>query len=139
MKDTREFQTIRVEVEDALGRLTLNRPERLNAVGATMLQELAEAARWFERAANLGDVDSQFDLAILYERGEGVPRNLTEAYKWYSIAAKQDDRDAIARAATVGAQLLPAYLREASAAAKGFQPSLASRAANDIPALAPAR
>ena|ERR1700737_2340789 len=48
MKDTREFQTIKVEVEDALGRLTLNRPERLNAVGATMLQEMAEAARWFD-------------------------------------------------------------------------------------------
>jgi enoyl-CoA hydratase/carnithine racemase len=48
MKDTREFQTIKVEVEDALGRLTLNRPERLNAVGATMLLELAEAARWFD-------------------------------------------------------------------------------------------
>ena len=48
MKDTRDFQTITVEVQDTLGRLTLNRPERLNAVGATMLLELAEAARWFD-------------------------------------------------------------------------------------------
>ncbi len=49
MKDTREFQTIKVEVEEnGLGRLTLNRPERLNAIGSTMLQELAEAARWFD-------------------------------------------------------------------------------------------
>jgi enoyl-CoA hydratase/carnithine racemase len=49
MKDTREFQTIKVEADDrGLGRLTLNRPDRLNAVGATMLQELAEAARWFD-------------------------------------------------------------------------------------------
>ena len=46
--DTREFQTIQAEVDGALGRLTLNRPDRLNAVGATMLQELAEAARWFD-------------------------------------------------------------------------------------------
>ncbi len=46
--DTREFQTIKVEIDGALGRLTLNRPERLNAMGATMLQELAEAARWFD-------------------------------------------------------------------------------------------
>src|ERR1017187_5287360 len=62
MKDTREFQTIRVEVEDALGRLTLNRPERLNAVGATMLQELAEAARWF---------DSHRELRVVIVSGEG--------------------------------------------------------------------
>ncbi len=53
MKDTRDFQTIKVEVEGPLGRLTLNRPERLNAIGATMLQELAEAARWFDEHREL--------------------------------------------------------------------------------------
>lgn len=44
-----KFQTIRVTCEGPLGRLTLNRPERLNALGATALQELAEAAGWFDR------------------------------------------------------------------------------------------
>src|SRR5260370_31395813 len=62
MKDTREFQTIKVEVEDALGRLTLNRPERLNAVGDTMLQEMAEAARWF---------DSHRELRVVIVSGAG--------------------------------------------------------------------
>jgi len=62
MKDTREFQTIKVEVEDALGRLTFNRPERLNAVGATMLQEMAEAARWF---------DSHRELRVVIVSGAG--------------------------------------------------------------------
>ncbi len=63
MKDTRDFQTIKVEVEDnGLGRLTLNRPERLNAIGATMLQELAEAARWF---------DTHRDLRVVIMSGAG--------------------------------------------------------------------
>jgi enoyl-CoA hydratase/carnithine racemase len=62
MKDTRDFQTIKVEVDDALGRLTLNRPERLNAIGATMLQELAEAARWF---------DSHRELRVVIMSGAG--------------------------------------------------------------------
>jgi enoyl-CoA hydratase/carnithine racemase len=53
MKDSREFQTIKVEVEGALGRLTLNRPERLNAISTTMLFELAEAARWFDTHTEL--------------------------------------------------------------------------------------
>jgi enoyl-CoA hydratase/carnithine racemase len=53
MKDSREFQTIKVEIDGALGRLVLNRPERLNAIGATMLQELAEAARWFDTHSEL--------------------------------------------------------------------------------------
>jgi enoyl-CoA hydratase len=41
------FETIKVEINGPLGRLTLNRPERLNAMNATMLRELVEAARWF--------------------------------------------------------------------------------------------
>jgi enoyl-CoA hydratase/carnithine racemase len=62
MKDTREFQTIQVEVDEGLGRLTLNRPERLTAIGATMLQELAEAARWF---------DSHRELRVVIMSGAG--------------------------------------------------------------------
>src|SRR5580704_18212537 len=63
MKDTRDFETIQAEVDDSgLGRLTLNRPDRLNAIGATMLQELAEAARWF---------DSHRELRVVIMSGAG--------------------------------------------------------------------
>jgi enoyl-CoA hydratase/carnithine racemase len=63
MKETREFQTIKVEADDSgLGRLMLNRPERLNAIGATMLQELVEAARWF---------DSHRELRVVILSGAG--------------------------------------------------------------------
>ena len=60
--DTHEFQTIKAEVEGPLGRLTLNRPDRLNAIGATMLQELAEAAHWF---------DTHRDLRVVIMSGAG--------------------------------------------------------------------
>ncbi|MGO9606651.1 MAG: enoyl-CoA hydratase/isomerase family protein [Candidatus Binataceae bacterium] len=60
--DTREFQTIKVEVDGPLGRLVLNRPERLNAIGATMLQEFVEAARWF---------DSHHELRVVIASGAG--------------------------------------------------------------------
>jgi enoyl-CoA hydratase/carnithine racemase len=43
------FETIVAKSEGPLGRLILNRSDRLNALGATVLQELAEAARWFDR------------------------------------------------------------------------------------------
>ncbi len=48
-----DFDTIRVSADGALGRLTLNCPDRLNALGTTTLQELAEAARWFDRQAEI--------------------------------------------------------------------------------------
>ncbi|MGH8011931.1 MAG: enoyl-CoA hydratase/isomerase family protein [Candidatus Binataceae bacterium] len=47
-RDAREFETLKAEIEGAIGSLTLDRPERLNAINATMLLELAEAARWFD-------------------------------------------------------------------------------------------
>jgi enoyl-CoA hydratase/carnithine racemase len=43
-----EFETIVVKAEGPLGRLTLNRPERLNALGATLMRELTAAAGWFD-------------------------------------------------------------------------------------------
>ena len=38
-----------MNAEGAIGSLWLNRPERLNALSITLLQELAEAARWFDQ------------------------------------------------------------------------------------------
>ena len=48
-----EFQTIEAEIEGALGRLTLNRPDRLNAISPQMLREIAAAARWFDASPDL--------------------------------------------------------------------------------------
>ncbi len=45
------FETITAEVDaanSALGRLTLNRPDKLNPLSATALQEIADAAKWFD-------------------------------------------------------------------------------------------
>jgi enoyl-CoA hydratase/carnithine racemase len=60
--DKRDFETIIAEVDGPRGRLTLNRPDRLNAIGATMLKELAEAARWF---------DEHRDLRVVIVSGAG--------------------------------------------------------------------
>lgn len=38
-----DFANIRVDVADGLGRITLNRPERRNAMSLALLQELREA------------------------------------------------------------------------------------------------
>jgi enoyl-CoA hydratase/carnithine racemase len=57
-----EFETIRVSVDGPIGRLTLARPERLNALGATMMREIARAARW---------LDEQPAVRVVIVAGEG--------------------------------------------------------------------
>ena len=37
------FESIQYEVADGIARLTLNRPEKLNAISGTMLREIHEA------------------------------------------------------------------------------------------------
>lgn len=59
------YESLRVEIDGKnprIGRLTLSRPERLNAMGATMLRELADAARWF---------DTQREVRAVVVRGDG--------------------------------------------------------------------
>ncbi len=52
-----------------------------------MLKDYAVAAKWFLRAANQGDSQSQLDTGIMYQDGEGVTQNYVEAYKWLVIAS----------------------------------------------------
>ncbi len=40
--------------------------------------------------AQAGDPDSELELGLRYEHGEGVPRDLAEALKWYRKAAEQN-------------------------------------------------
>lgn len=42
------FETLRVESDGPLGRLTLDRPQKLNPLSPATLRELAAAARWFD-------------------------------------------------------------------------------------------
>ena len=50
---------------------------------------------WLTRAAELGLVDSQFNIAKLYETGEGgVRTDPIQAFKWYLIASRAGDGDA---------------------------------------------
>lgn len=56
-----------------------------------------EALTWLKKAAEAGRVDSQYNVARLYEKGdEGVAANATEAFKWYMIAARRGDQQALA-------------------------------------------
>ncbi len=48
---TADFTTIQVTTDGALGRLVLNRPEKLNPLGTATLLELVAAARWFDEQA----------------------------------------------------------------------------------------
>ncbi len=49
----------------------------------------AEAAKWYWLAANRGNAKAQFNLGVMYAKGQGVPQDYAEAAKWYRLTADQ--------------------------------------------------
>jgi TPR repeat protein len=45
--------------------------------------------KWYTLAAEQGNADAQYNLGIMYEYGEGVPKDAKSAVKWYTLAAQQ--------------------------------------------------
>lgn len=85
-------------------------------------QNRTEALDWLKRAAELGLVDSQYNVAKLYETGDqGIQSDLTEAYKWYLIAARAGDVDARSAAERLRATVPAAARGKAQAEAESFQ------------------
>jgi enoyl-CoA hydratase/carnithine racemase len=56
------FDTIEVAVDGPIGRLTLDRPDKLNPLGTPTLFEIIEAARWF---------DEQVEVKVVVVSGRG--------------------------------------------------------------------
>ena len=63
--------------------------------GMGVLENDAEAVKWFRKAAEQGDAYAQVNLGFMYGTGEGVPMNYVKAYMWYSLAKAQSNEDAV--------------------------------------------
>jgi localization factor PodJL len=74
------------------------------AEGRGVPQDLEEAARWFERAANAGFVPAQFRLAGLNEKGEGVKKDVHAARRLYQSAANKGHAKAMHNLAVLYAE-----------------------------------
>jgi len=94
--------------------------------------DIGTAAQWFEKAAERGVVDSQFNLGVLFESGQGLPKNPVDAFVWYSIAANQGDQFAEDRVEVLRAQVSGADLAKAERRINSFRPSAIDEAANGI-------
>ena len=57
--------------------------------GRGVLQDHAEAVKWWKLAAAQGDASAQYNLGVRYDDGRGVVQDYAEAVKWYRLAAAQ--------------------------------------------------
>ena len=57
-------------------------------------QSYSKAAYWWEKAAEQGHSDAQFNLGVCYSKGEGVEQSYSKAIYWYKKAAEQGNSSA---------------------------------------------
>ena len=62
--------------------------------GLGVIQDFAEAVRWYRLAAEQGNAHAQILLGLSYESGDGVIQDEAEAVRWYRLAAEQGDASA---------------------------------------------
>jgi len=70
------------------------------ASGEGVARDLKQAAEWYRKAADKGDIAGEVHLAALYrDGGKSFPRDMMQAANWYRKAAEQGD---ITAQATLG-------------------------------------
>ncbi|WP_198023556.1 SEL1-like repeat protein, partial [Mesorhizobium sp. LSJC280B00] len=58
-------------------------------------EDMAAAAKWYEKAAELGFVPAEYRIGNFYEKGVGVARDIKKAKTWYQLAAAQGNASAM--------------------------------------------
>ena len=92
--------------------------------GQGVPQDYAEAAKWYRKAAEQGDVDATRILGLAYYLGKWVPQDLVQSYFWFSLAASRASGDANKLASDardlVARKLPPDQLMEAQRMTTGW-------------------
>lgn len=130
----RDIDRARVLYQSSASNGNINAMHNLGVLLASTgnASDFNEAASWFLQAAERGVRDSQVNMAILFARGEGVPRNLSESYKWFAIAANQGDADAASKRDEVFNALPQSETEGAKALVANWKPTPLDVSANNV-------
>ena len=82
-----EYKTFRIDKESAVDWLTLDRPERLNAINLAMVNELRDYFGGLPR-----DLFSDRAIALIYKKSRGIPRLINSLSDRCLLAAYARDQ-----------------------------------------------
>jgi uncharacterized protein len=85
--------------------------------------DFATAFKQFKELAELGQPNAQFDLAIMYARGEGVDASNVYAHAWASLAGENGETKGKALADELEPNLTPTSLRISSDIQAKYSPA----------------
>ena len=89
--------------------------------GHGVVQDFAEAARWYQLAAAQGNSTAQSNLAGMYATGDGIKKDDFRAHMWYNIAAISGNENALKGRNLVAKLLTPEGVAQAQQMARECQ------------------
>jgi TPR repeat protein len=93
--------------------------------GCGVKEDVKEAVKWYQKAAEMGDAGAQGNLGMFYFGGRGVPLDFVQAYKWFKLSAMQNGKFGVWGLAQYDQHqlLTPDQLAEAEKMVFAFRPT----------------
>ena len=83
------------------------------ANGQGVIQDYKTAVKWFRLAAEQGNANAQYNLAVMYANGQGVIQDNVYAHIWLNIAASSGDKDVVKNRDGLAKRMTPADISKA--------------------------
>lgn len=90
-------------------------------IEAFQLRAYERAYQMWLPLAEAGIPQAQYNLGVIYTKGNGVRRDYVEAYKWFAIALAAGNIDAAAALVTITARMTKDQIAEAERRATEWQ------------------
>ncbi len=74
------------------------------------------------KAAGKGHASSQYNLGVMYAKGQGVTQDFVQAHMWFNLAAAKGEETARKGLDLVAEEMTPAEIAEAQRLAREWRP-----------------
>ena len=99
----------------------------LGVIDKSVYRSYPKAVHWFQKGANQELWEAQFNLSWCFARGEGVPQDFVEAYKWASLAATEGNTNAVYLRGLLRQDMTPEQVAEGQLLSRDFKAGKAKR------------
>ena len=91
--------------------------------GLGVIQNDAEALKWYKLAAAQGSAIAQFNIGLMYDNGRGVVQDYVRAHMWFNLSATVDSAGAAKNRDLVATKMTTQQIAKAQKLARECQAS----------------
>ena len=94
-----------------------------DGVDAYQKKDHKEAVKWYRLAAEQWIAQAQFNLGVMYDKGQGVPQDKLFAHMWWDLAGSKGNKNAIKNRNIIVKKMSPSQIEKAQEMARNWKPT----------------